>query len=72
MRLVAGEELSKKQAAQEASMKKLRVQLREVEEEKQRLASRLQVSQPPLPSQPRLGPRVWCADSCIVPCAEGS
>lgn len=38
-----GEELSKKQAVQEGTIKKLRAQVREFEEEKGRLTSRLQV-----------------------------
>ena len=38
-----GEELSKKQAVQEAAMKKLRAQVRELEEDKARLSSKLQV-----------------------------
>eukprot|EP00270_Netrium_digitus_P013657 TRINITY_DN4566_c0_g1_i1.p1 TRINITY_DN4566_c0_g1~~TRINITY_DN4566_c0_g1_i1.p1 ORF type:complete len:796 (+),score=317.43 TRINITY_DN4566_c0_g1_i1:330-2390(+) len=43
--MAEGEELSKKQAAQEQQMKKLRQQIREMEEEKQRLTSRLQVEE---------------------------
>ncbi|MCO5603049.1 hypothetical protein L7F22_057192 [Adiantum nelumboides] len=43
--LARGEELSKKQAAQEAQMRKLRAQIRELEEEKQRLKSKLQVEE---------------------------
>ncbi|KAH9294430.1 hypothetical protein KI387_040366, partial [Taxus chinensis] len=39
------EELSKKQASQEAHMRKLRAQIRELEEEKQRLNSKLQVEE---------------------------
>lgn len=38
-----GEELSKKQAAQEGLMKKLRAQIRELEDEKSRLTTKLQV-----------------------------
>eukprot|EP00897_Mesotaenium_endlicherianum_P010597 jgi/Mesen1/9566/ME000644S08864 len=43
--MAEGEELSKKQATQEGHMKKLRTQIRELEEEKQRLNSRLQVEE---------------------------
>ncbi|KAH7331391.1 hypothetical protein KP509_20G030700 [Ceratopteris richardii] len=43
--MAEGEELSKKQAAQEAHMRKLRAQIRELEEEKQRLKSKLQVEE---------------------------
>lgn len=43
--MAEGEELSKKQAAQEAQMRKLRAQIRELEEEKQRLNSKLQVEE---------------------------
>eukprot|EP00250_Pteridium_aquilinum_P007166 c16947_g1_i1 orf=995-3871(-) len=43
--MAEGEELSKKQAAQEAQMRKLRAQIRELEEEKQRLKSKLQVEE---------------------------
>ena len=41
--MVEGEELSKKQATQEQNMKKLRSKLKEVEEDKERIESRLQV-----------------------------
>ncbi|XP_064961088.1 golgin candidate 5-like [Musa acuminata AAA Group] len=41
--MAEGEELSKKQAAQEATIRKLRAQIRELEEEKQSLNSKLQV-----------------------------
>ncbi|KAF0928294.1 hypothetical protein E2562_039405 [Oryza meyeriana var. granulata] len=43
--MAEGEELSKKQAAQEATMRKLRAQIRELEEEKQRLTSKIQVEE---------------------------
>ncbi|KAG6543726.1 hypothetical protein Mapa_014910 [Marchantia paleacea] len=43
--MAEGEELSKKQAVQEGIMKKLRAQIRELEEEKQRLNSKLQVEE---------------------------
>lgn len=43
--MAEGEELSKKQAAQEAQMRKLRAQIRYLEEEKQRLNSKLQVEE---------------------------
>eukprot|EP00249_Psilotum_nudum_P011130 c22980_g1_i1 orf=618-3401(-) len=43
--MAEGEELSKKQAVLEAQMKKLRAQVREQEEEKQRLNSKLQVEE---------------------------
>ncbi|XP_026661365.2 golgin candidate 5-like isoform X2 [Phoenix dactylifera] len=43
--MAEGEELSKKQAAQEATIKKLRTQIREFEEEKQRLNSKFQVEE---------------------------
>eukprot|EP01018_Ginkgo_biloba_P001660 Gb_20198 [translate_table: standard] len=43
--MAEGEELSKKQAAQEAQMRKLRAQIRDLEEEKQRLNSKLQVEE---------------------------
>ncbi|CAN6441625.1 unnamed protein product [Victoria cruziana] len=43
--MAEGEELSKKQAAQEATIRKLRAQVREFEEEKQRLTSRIQVEE---------------------------
>ncbi|WOK98543.1 golgin candidate 5 [Canna indica] len=43
--MAEGEELSKKQASQEATMRKLRAQIRELEEEKQRLNSKLQVEE---------------------------
>lgn len=43
--MAEGEELSKKQAAQELQMKKLRSQIRELEDEKQRLTSKLQVEE---------------------------
>ncbi|KAF3779259.1 Golgin candidate 5 [Nymphaea thermarum] len=43
--MAEGEELSKKQATQEATIRKLRAQVREFEEEKQRLASRIQVEE---------------------------
>lgn len=43
--MAEGEELSKKQAAQESQMRKLRAQIRELEEEKQRLKSKLQVEE---------------------------
>ncbi|XP_078429014.1 golgin Putative 5 [Wolffia australiana] len=43
--MAEGEELSKKQAAQEATIRKLRAQIREHEEEKQRLNSKLQVEE---------------------------
>ncbi|KAJ0007708.1 hypothetical protein Pint_29735 [Pistacia integerrima] len=41
--MAEGEELSKKQAAQEAQIRKLRAQIRELEEEKKGLATKLQV-----------------------------
>ncbi|XP_072970759.1 golgin candidate 5 [Typha angustifolia] len=43
--MAEGEELSKKQAAQEATIRKLRAQIREFEEEKQKLNSKLQVEE---------------------------
>ncbi|KAG8086397.1 hypothetical protein GUJ93_ZPchr0010g10717 [Zizania palustris] len=43
--MAEGEELSKKQATQEATMRKLRTQIRELEEEKQRLNSKIQVEE---------------------------
>lgn len=43
--MAEGEELSKKQAAQESTIRKLRSQMREMEEEKQRLNSKLQVEE---------------------------
>lgn len=43
--MAEGEELSKKQAAQEAQMRKLRAQIRELEEEKQRSKSKMQVEE---------------------------
>ncbi|XP_020266591.1 golgin candidate 5 [Asparagus officinalis] len=43
--MAEGEELSKKQAAQESTIRKLRAQIREFEEEKQRLNSKLQVEE---------------------------
>uniref|UniRef100_A0A1D1XX67 Golgin candidate 5 n=1 Tax=Anthurium amnicola TaxID=1678845 RepID=A0A1D1XX67_9ARAE len=43
--MAEGEELSKKQAAQESTIRKLRAQIRELEEEKQRLNSKLQVEE---------------------------
>ncbi|KAG0618623.1 hypothetical protein M758_4G079100 [Ceratodon purpureus] len=43
--MAEGEELSKKQAVQEGTIKKLRAQVRELEEEKGRLTSRLQVEE---------------------------
>ncbi|KAK1574827.1 hypothetical protein Q3G72_000258 [Acer saccharum] len=43
--MAEGEELSKKQAAQEATMRKLRAQIRELEEEKKGLATKLQVEE---------------------------
>ncbi|XP_024519580.1 golgin candidate 5 [Selaginella moellendorffii] len=43
--MAEGEELSKKQASQEAAIRKLRSQVRELEEEKQRLHSKLQVEE---------------------------
>ncbi|CAM6128727.1 unnamed protein product [Calypogeia fissa] len=43
--MAEGEELSKKQALQEGTMRKLRAQIRELEEEKQRLNSRVQVEE---------------------------
>ncbi|PHU15205.1 Golgin candidate 5 [Capsicum chinense] len=42
--LAEGEQLSKKQAAQEAQMRKLRAQIRELEEEKKGLHTKLEVS----------------------------
>ncbi|KAJ8773444.1 hypothetical protein K2173_004274 [Erythroxylum novogranatense] len=43
--MAEGEELSKKQAAQEATMRKLRAQIRDLEEEKKGLATKLQVEE---------------------------
>ncbi|XP_068652635.1 golgin candidate 5-like [Aristolochia californica] len=43
--MAEGEELSKKQAAQESQIRKLRAQIREFEEEKQRLNSKIQVEE---------------------------
>lgn len=43
--MAEGEELSKKQAAQETTIRKLRAQIRELEEEKQRLNSKIQVEE---------------------------
>ncbi|GLT76201.1 hypothetical protein SLA2020_478740 [Shorea laevis] len=43
--MAEGEELSKKQAAQESQIRKLRAQLREVEEEKKGLTTKLQVEE---------------------------
>ncbi|KAG9456133.1 hypothetical protein H6P81_000641 [Aristolochia fimbriata] len=43
--MAEGEELSKKQAAQESQIRKLRAQIRELEEEKQRLNSKIQVEE---------------------------
>ncbi|XP_039121687.1 golgin candidate 5 isoform X2 [Dioscorea cayenensis subsp. rotundata] len=43
--MAEGEELSKKQAVQESTIRKLRAQIREIEEEKQRLNSRIQVEE---------------------------
>lgn len=43
--MAEGEELSKKQAAQESTIRKLRAQIREMEEEKQRINSKLQVEE---------------------------
>ncbi|KAJ4832064.1 hypothetical protein Tsubulata_043704, partial [Turnera subulata] len=43
--MAEGEELSKKQAAQEATMRKLRAQIRELEEEKKGLMTKLQVEE---------------------------
>ncbi|KAH9665937.1 Golgin candidate 5 [Citrus sinensis] len=43
--MIAGEELSKKQAAQEAQIRKLRAQIRELEEEKKGLVTKLQVEE---------------------------
>ncbi|XAR67703.1 hypothetical protein NMG60_11002578 [Bertholletia excelsa] len=43
--MAEGEELSKKQAAQEATMRKLRAQIRELEEEKKGLTTKLQVEE---------------------------
>ncbi|KAL5976866.1 hypothetical protein ACLOJK_021201 [Asimina triloba] len=43
--MAEGEELSKKQANQESTIRKLRAQIRELEEEKQRLNSKLQVEE---------------------------
>ncbi|XP_074574254.1 golgin candidate 5-like [Curcuma longa] len=51
--MAEGEELSKKQAAQEATMRKLRAQIRELEEEKQRLNSKLQVEETKVESMKR-------------------
>ncbi|XP_042389461.1 golgin candidate 5-like [Zingiber officinale] len=51
--MAEGEELSKKQAAQEATMRKLRAQIREFEEEKQRLNSKLQVEETKVESMKR-------------------
>ncbi|GAB2250163.1 hypothetical protein Droror1_Dr00013522 [Drosera rotundifolia] len=42
---ISGEELSKKQAAQEATIRKLRAQIRELEEEKKGLATKLQIEE---------------------------
>jgi chromosome segregation ATPase len=42
MLIISGEELSKKQAAQEAQIRKLRAQIREAEEEKKGLITKLQ------------------------------
>ncbi|CAM0953938.1 unnamed protein product [Alopecurus aequalis] len=43
--MAEGEELSRKQAAQEATIRKLRAQIREFEEEKQRLNSKIQLEE---------------------------
>ncbi|XP_077219285.1 golgin Putative 5 [Tasmannia lanceolata] len=43
--MAEGEELSKKQASQESQIRKLRAQIRELEEEKQRLNSKIQVEE---------------------------
>ncbi|KAF6997528.1 hypothetical protein CFC21_013741 [Triticum aestivum] len=43
--MAEGEELSRKQAAQESTIRKLRAQIREFEEEKQRLNSKIQVEE---------------------------
>ncbi|PKA62883.1 Golgin candidate 5 [Apostasia shenzhenica] len=43
--MAEGEELSKKQAAQESTIRKLRAQIRELEEDKQRINSKLQVEE---------------------------
>ncbi|KAL9262239.1 Golgin putative 5-like protein [Drosera capensis] len=43
--MAEGEELSKKQAAQEATIRKLRAQIRELEEEKKGLATKLQIEE---------------------------
>ncbi|KAM2654212.1 hypothetical protein EV2_025745 [Malus domestica] len=43
--MAEGEELSKKQAAQEAQIRKLRAQIRELEEEKKGLSTKLQVEE---------------------------
>ncbi|XP_010691349.2 golgin candidate 5 [Beta vulgaris subsp. vulgaris] len=43
--MAEGEELSKKQAAQEAQMRKLRAQIRELDEEKKALATKLQLEE---------------------------
>ncbi|XP_042417234.1 golgin candidate 5-like isoform X1 [Zingiber officinale] len=51
--MAEGEELSKKQAAQEATIRKLRAQIRELEEEKQRLNSKLQVEETKVESMKR-------------------
>ncbi|CAL9092350.1 unnamed protein product [Musa textilis] len=51
--MAEGEELSKKQAAQEATIRKLRAQIRELEEEKQRLNSKLQVEETKVESYKR-------------------
>ncbi|KXG22522.1 hypothetical protein SORBI_3009G229600 [Sorghum bicolor] len=51
--MAEGEELSKKQAAQEATIRKLRAQIRELEEEKQRLNSRIQVEEAKVESTKR-------------------
>ncbi|KAK1315122.1 Golgin candidate 5 [Acorus calamus] len=51
--MAEGEELSKKQAAQEAQIRKLRAQIREFEEEKQRLNSKLQVEETKVESMKR-------------------
>eukprot|EP00262_Sarcandra_glabra_P000312 TRINITY_DN10371_c0_g2_i1.p1 TRINITY_DN10371_c0_g2~~TRINITY_DN10371_c0_g2_i1.p1 ORF type:complete len:698 (-),score=174.22 TRINITY_DN10371_c0_g2_i1:286-2139(-) len=51
--MAEGEELSKKQAAQESQIRKLRAQIREFEEEKQRLISKLQVEETKVESMKR-------------------
>ncbi|XP_068647129.1 golgin candidate 5-like [Aristolochia californica] len=43
--MAEGEELSRKQASQESQIRKLRAQIRELEEEKQRLNSKIQVEE---------------------------